>query len=87
VAFRADESVNSGFESLKNYLISRGIEASERDRSEAKLLEIVEKYGPVVDGYPSWHPLIRHHDDHRCPVITPRRLSENKHLSGLNISK
>ena len=43
MAFRADESVNSGFESLKNYLISRGIEASERDRSEAKLLEIVEK--------------------------------------------
>ena len=70
MAFRADESVNSGFESIKSYFIPRGVEAEERKRSEDKLLDIVEKYGPVVEGYPSWHPLVTHHDD-QSPATTP----------------
>lgn len=70
MAFRADESARSGFESVKNYLIPRDIEAGERERSENKLLDIVGKYGPVVDAYPSWHPLITQHDDH-CPAMEP----------------
>jgi hypothetical protein len=70
MAFRADESVSSGFESVKNHLIPRSIEAGERERSENKLFDIVEKYGPVVEGYPSWHPLVAHHDD-QCPATAP----------------
>jgi len=70
MAFRADESASSGFESVKNYLIPRSIEAGERERSKDRLLDIVEKYGPVVEGYPSWHPLVTHHDD-RCPATVP----------------
>ena len=70
MAFRADESASSGFESVKNYLIPRGIDARERERSENKLYDIVEKYGPAVEGYPSWHPLVTHHDD-RCPATAP----------------
>lgn len=70
MAFRADESASSGFESVKNYLIPRGIGASEKERSENKLFDIVEKYGPVVEGYPSWHPLVTHHDD-ECPTTAP----------------
>ncbi len=70
VAFRADESARNGFESVKNYLIPRNIEAGERERSENKLCEIVEKFGPVVDRYPSWHPLVTHHDD-RYPETVP----------------
>ena len=70
MAFRADESASSGFESVKNYLIPRGIDARERERSENKLFDIVEKYGPVVEGYPSWHPLVTHHDD-QCPATAP----------------
>ena len=70
MAFRADESASSGFESVKNYLIPRGVDARERERSEDKLLDIVEIYGPVVEGYPSWHPLVTHHDD-RCPATAP----------------
>ena len=30
----------------------------------------MDEYGPVVDGYPSWHPLVKHHDD-QFPVTTP----------------
>jgi len=70
MAFRADESARNGFEAVKNYLIARGIEADERERSENKLFDIENKYGPVIDSYPSWHPLVSHHDN-RCPATTP----------------
>ncbi len=70
MAFRADESARNGFESVKNYLIYRDMEQCEKERSEEKLLEIEKKYGPVVDGYPSWHPLVSNHDD-RNPASTP----------------
>ena len=70
MAFRADESARSGFESVKNYLVSKNIEPKERRRSEKKLVEILEQYGPVIAGYPSWHPLVTHHDNH-FSVTTP----------------
>ena len=70
MAFRADESASSGFGSVKSYLVPRGIEAKERERSENKLFDIVERYGPVVEGYPSWHPLVTHHND-QSPATTP----------------
>jgi len=63
MVFRADESAHNGFEAVKNYLIRRDFEPHEKERSEDKLFDIVEKYGPVVESYPSWHPLVTHHDD------------------------
>ena len=62
MAFRVDESASNGFKEVRNYLISKNIEASERMRSEDKLIEITDNYGPVVDAYPSWHPLVAHHN-------------------------
>jgi len=62
MAFRADESAHNNFERVKNYLISRDIDMSERGRSEEMLLDIVDKYGPAVESYPSWHPLVTHHN-------------------------
>lgn len=79
MAFRADESARSGFESVKNYLVPRGIEVSERERSENFLFDIEEKYGPVVDGYPSWHPLVTNHDG-QSPVMSPSDLCGYKGL-------
>lgn len=70
MAFRADESAISGFESVKNYLIPRDISLKERALSENLLREISERYGPVVESYPSWHPLVSDHDD-RHPVTSP----------------
>jgi len=69
MAFRADESASSGLESAKNYL-TRHVEAGDRDRSKQMVSDIAEKYGPVIGGYPSWHPLVTHHDD-RFPATTP----------------
>lgn len=70
MAFRADESARTGLESVKNYLIPRNLSEDQREKSENKLFEIEDKYGPAVAGYPSWHPLVTHHDD-RCPTTTP----------------
>jgi hypothetical protein len=73
MVFRADEAASRGFESVKNYLIPRDIETGEKERSLKKLFDIVDKYGPVIDTYPSWHPLINHHDehDHHYPASVP----------------
>ena len=72
MAFRADESASRGFESVKSYLVPRNIDAKERARSERELFNIVERYGPVVEGYPAWHPLITHHDDQSSVIYTIR---------------
>jgi len=69
MVFNADESMMSGLVSAKDFLL-KDIKGAERDRSENKLMDIVEKYGPVVDGYPSWHPLVTHHG-HANPLTDP----------------
>lgn len=72
MAFRADEAARDGLEEAERYLIHRlrDSDAADRARSKDKLLDIVDELGPVVDAYPSWHPLVRHHDAAQ-PVIVP----------------
>ena len=71
MAFRADESAKDGLERAKRYLINpRNIDEAERERSFETLLDIVDECGPVVDGYPTWHPLVRNQDV-RSPCTSP----------------
>lgn len=72
MAFRADEAARIGYEQVEAYLIPRPRDAdeSQRARSKEALLDIVDELGPVVDAYPTWHPLVSHHDS-RSPVTTP----------------
>lgn len=70
MAFRAGEATADGYESLKTYLIPRNFSAPDRARSEEALMGIVKKYGPVVETYPTWHPLVRNHDG-RNPENSP----------------
>lgn len=72
MAFRADEAKRVGYEGVENYLIPRSRNANETEQARSKdtLLDIVEEYGPVIDSYPSWHPLVRNHDSSH-PVTTP----------------
>ena len=72
MAFRADEAAQAGYEEVEKYLVLRPRDAdeSERVRSKHALQDIVDELGPVVDRYPTWHPLVRNHDD-RHPVTTP----------------
>jgi hypothetical protein len=72
MAFRADEEARSGFEEVVSYLTPRTKEIDQTQRSVIKdfLLDIIDEYGPVIDAYPSWHPLVSNHDASN-PVTTP----------------
>ena len=62
MAFRAEESAKKGFDEVKDYFLRQSISVEERKRSEEELYNIVATYGPVIDDYPSWHPLVNNHD-------------------------
>lgn len=56
VTFRSNEEAASGRERVVHYY-SRGFkEAEKRDVVAAYLDVLIRQYGPVVEGYPSWHP-------------------------------
>lgn len=81
MAFRAHEAAQTGYDEVENYLIRRMREAdeSERTRSKNALLDIVDELGPVVDAYPTWHPLVCNHSD-RNPTTIPSEQSGYKGL-------
>ena len=72
MAFRADEAARTGFDSVVNYLVPRPRDADEiqRGRSKELLLNVLNRWGPVVESYPSWHPLVCNHDPAH-PTTTP----------------
>jgi hypothetical protein len=71
MAFRADEAARTGYESVEAYFVSRSIDDSGRARSREALREISESLGPVVESYPSWHPLVCNYPDDRFPATHP----------------
>lgn len=81
MAFRADEAAQNGFEEVQRYLIPRvrGTDDPQTEKSKKALQDIVDELGPVVDGYPSWHPLVSNHDAHH-PVRLPSPLCGYKGL-------
>ncbi len=72
MVFRADESARVGFDEVVSYLVPRprAIDETERARSREALVAILKDCGPVVDAYPTWHPLVCNHDD-RDSTTTP----------------
>ncbi len=70
MAFRANEEAQRGFEIAKEYLVHRNIHPDKRAESLDVLHDIVDRYGPVVDSYPSWHPMVSNHND-RQPETYP----------------
>ncbi|MBN0941894.1 hypothetical protein JTM36_37390, partial [Pseudomonas aeruginosa] len=72
MAFRADEAARIGYERVEAYLVPRPRDADEAERARSKeaLLDILDELGPVVDSYPTWHPLVCNHDS-RHPTTTP----------------
>jgi hypothetical protein len=64
MAFRSEEAADAGYESARKYLVPREFEPDVRAKSAQALADIVEKIGPAVDSYPSWHPLVMQHDGH-----------------------
>jgi hypothetical protein len=70
MAFRADEAALSGYERAKKHLIPVTFSPEVRATSEKALLEIIDELGPVVDSYPTWHPIVSKHSG-RNPETTP----------------
>ncbi|HEU0153456.1 MAG TPA: hypothetical protein VFQ84_08945 [Arenimonas sp.] len=71
MAFRADESAREGFEEVIRYFCRpQGVSDVERARSKDFLVDVLHGCGPVVDAYPTWHPLVTNHDPRR-PETTP----------------
>lgn len=68
--FRANEEERKGYEHAVSRLVGLSIAPDKRPASLEKLTEIIDLYGPVVECYPSWHPLVSNHDP-RSPVMTP----------------
>lgn len=70
--FRANEAAQRGCEQLLSYLIPRpgDMDESEREKSKEFLENLIDEIGPVVDAYPSWHPLVRNHEN-RFPKTMP----------------
>lgn len=71
MAFRADEAADAGFEQVRRYLIPRDLSPEGRRQAERVLTNILESCGPVVDAYPTWHPLVAQHGRH--PITTPSK--------------
>ncbi|WP_256078355.1 hypothetical protein [Massilia sp. YIM B04103] len=72
MAFRADEAARLGYEDVESYFIprARDMDEAQRTRSRVALQDLADTLGPVVDAYPSWHPLVSHHEGH-FPVVYP----------------
>jgi len=73
MAFRADEAARAGLAGVLDYLVPRAqyLDEGERARSREALLDIADRLGPVVDGYPSWHPIVRNYVEDRSPATSP----------------
>ncbi len=65
MAFRADVQAVLGRDRAIEYLVTRNIPHESRPRSQRVLEKLIQKYGPVVDSYPSWHPLMTANKDPR----------------------
>ncbi|HGM6700750.1 hypothetical protein [Serratia marcescens] len=74
MAFRAEEAAHAGFERAYKLLVPQGAGSSERLKIKNKLQEIIKKCGPVVDGYPAWHPFMSEADPEAWAPMTPNNL-------------
>jgi hypothetical protein len=71
-AFRANEAAASARERVIHYY-TRGLkEPSERAAAAAYLDRLIEKYGPAVEGYPSWHPFTSEPNKGRSEYRDPK---------------
>jgi hypothetical protein len=70
MAFRSDESAENGYKEAEAYL-TRHIDPSERERSKRALRALSGDIGPVVNCYPTWHPILSGQKNDRYSLTTP----------------
>lgn len=82
MAFRADEKETEGKERVQRQFIDSWVPAENREASRNGLDRLIDEFGPVVESYPMWHPLILTEDSHLAnyPITTPGTSSGYKGL-------
>ena len=80
MAFRADEAEQQGLERALRILMPRDSEGDDRLRSKNAILDLVDSWGPVVEHYPSWHPLVSASPRPGYASMSPNRESGYKGL-------
>lgn len=72
MAFRRDEAIERGFEKAARYLIPKELTSQEQQELRYYLEDLTLRLGPVVDMYPTWHPLVCNHNK-TDPITLPSR--------------
>lgn len=70
MAFRANEEQSRLYQALVSRLVGPSIDREKRSASKDVLDSIIDRYGPVVEAYPIWHPLVAAKDS-GSSAITP----------------
>jgi hypothetical protein len=70
MAFRADEEIQKGLERALRYLVPTDL-CEEKSESKNFINSIIDELGPVIESYPSWHPLMTSHDLGNNGVTSP----------------
>jgi hypothetical protein len=81
MAFRANETSNSLIQDAQNYLIGRDFPKGFRQRALEDFGDLVSRCGPVVKGYPTWHPLMAACNSKHEPWTHPQN---NRAYEGLD---
>ena len=62
MAFRRNEAMEEGFERAVRYLTPKELSTKEKKKLRYYIDDLTIRLGPVVESYPSWHPLVSNHD-------------------------
>ena len=79
MTFRADEARESRRESAINYLMPKTGSDEQKAAAKKQIISLINEYGPVIDSYPTWHPIVsRFPGDatHHFPPNNPRILRD-----------
>lgn len=71
MAFRANEAIETARREAMGKLLGRTIDQAKLEESRAVLSDLIALHGPVVDTYPTWHPLVADNDNRQTPVTLP----------------
>lgn len=71
MAFRANEAEANGRENALRILVPRDADTAQRGRSQRVVMDMIDQCGPVIERYPSWHPLLIANEDPQVPAVAP----------------
>lgn len=69
MAFRRNEAAQEGFEQAVRYLTPKGLTSKEQQEIEHYVDDLTIRLGPVVNHYPSWHPLVSNHNSTQPQMV------------------